>query len=102
VADPTLNSNGQPARCNYFGNIAQLGAGQGESVVKMYNGPSTRRARELFSRHQVEEGDFPWPCSNCGVFQRRHGGPVQDIAAVASTENRKVSLTLLSPAEALL
>ncbi|HSZ56093.1 MAG TPA: radical SAM/SPASM domain-containing protein [Tepidisphaeraceae bacterium] len=98
----TLNSNGQLARCNYFGNVAQLGAAQGESVVKMYNGASTRRARQLFSRAPVEAGDFPWPCSNCGVFQRRHGGPVQDIAGEATAaRNRNVSLTLLNPAATL-
>ena len=92
----TLNSNGQVARCNYFANIAQLGPARGQSVVKMYNADSTKRARQLFSRGSVPEGDFPWPCTNCGVFQRRRGGPAQDVARVASAEHRKVSLELLN------
>jgi MoaA/NifB/PqqE/SkfB family radical SAM enzyme len=92
----TLNANGQLARCNYFGNIAQLGNVRGKSLVDMYNGPSTRRARQLFSRGPVPEGDFPWPCTNCAVFQRHHGGPAKDVARVAAAEHRTVSLSLLN------
>lgn len=76
----TLNSNGQLARCNYFGNFAQLGSVRGQSVVDMYNSPSMWRARQLFSRKRVPSGDFPFPCSNCAVFRRRHGGPNRDVA----------------------
>lgn len=78
----TLNSNGNVARCNYFSNIAQLGPARGRSVVELYNGPSTRRARQLFSRTPVSDdgGEFPWPCTNCAVFHRRRGGPALDVA----------------------
>lgn len=88
----TLNSNGQLARCNYFGNIAQLGPVRGRSVVEMYNGPSTRRARQLFSRTGVSEGEFPFPCNNCAVFHRRHGGPNKDVAR----ESAGMSLPVVS------
>jgi MoaA/NifB/PqqE/SkfB family radical SAM enzyme len=70
----TLNSNGQLARCNFFSNIAEMGHVGGRSIVEMFNGPSTRRARQLFTRGPVPEGDFPWPCNNCAYFKRHHGG----------------------------
>ena len=92
----TLNSNGEIARCNYFANIAQLGTARDQSVVEIFNGPSTRRARQLFSRGSVPEGDFPWPCTNCAVFQRHHGGPALDVARVEAAKHKTVPLNLLN------
>jgi len=83
----TLNANGQVARCNYFGNIAQLGNARGQLVIDIYNGPDTRRARQLFSRKPVAAGDFPWPCTNCAVFHRQRGGPAEDVARVAAAKH---------------
>ncbi|HZL38026.1 MAG TPA: radical SAM protein [Tepidisphaeraceae bacterium] len=95
----TLNSNGQIARCNYFSNIAQLGSARGRSVVEMYNDAASRRARQLFSRKPVPEGDFPWPCTNCAVFQRHRGGPARDVArewkpGVAKADGAKAGVAL--------
>jgi MoaA/NifB/PqqE/SkfB family radical SAM enzyme len=92
----TLNSNGQVARCNYFSNIAEMGSARGRSLVEMYNSPSMQRARQLFSRKEVPAGDFPWPCNNCAMFQRRRGGPNRDIARDAERGVREgVALPVL-------
>jgi MoaA/NifB/PqqE/SkfB family radical SAM enzyme len=78
-----INSNGQLGRCPGYSNIAQLGSLYDNSIMSIYNGPTSQRARELFSKSNVREGDFPWPCTNCSHFDRHRGGPNLPITATS-------------------
>jgi MoaA/NifB/PqqE/SkfB family radical SAM enzyme len=73
-----LNSNGRMARCLIYQNVAEYGDLNDLSVRQLYNHPSVKRARQLFSRGAVPEGDFPAPCNNCSFFGRHHGGENMD------------------------
>lgn len=69
-----LNSNGKVARCLLYQNVAQYANLNERSVLDAYNDPSVQRARQLFRRGPVEEGEFPSPCKNCSYYERHHGG----------------------------
>lgn len=73
----SINSNGQLARCPGYSNVAQLGSLHSASVMSLYNGAVSQRARQLFSCSRVPEGEFPAPCNNCSFFARKRGGPSQ-------------------------
>jgi len=73
-----LNSNGKMARCLIYQNVAEYGDAHTQTVREIYNGPSMQRARALFAKGPVAEGDFPAPCSTCSFYQREHGGPYLD------------------------
>jgi MoaA/NifB/PqqE/SkfB family radical SAM enzyme len=70
-----LNSNGKMARCLIYQNVAEYGDLNESSVRELYNHPTVRRARQLFAKGPVPEGEFPSPCNNCSFFGRHHGGP---------------------------
>lgn len=71
----TINSNGAISRCPIFQNVGQYGnLLQAPTVMSLYNGPSSQRARELFKKGEVATGEFPNPCNNCAFFHREHGG----------------------------
>jgi MoaA/NifB/PqqE/SkfB family radical SAM enzyme len=69
-----VNSNGQLGRCPGESNVHQLGDIRERSLMSIYNGPTTQRARQLFSKRPVPSGDFPLPCATCDYFTR-HKGP---------------------------
>ena len=73
-----LNSNGKAARCLIYQNVAEYGDLNDSSVRDLYNHPTVRRARQLFSKTPVPQGDFPVPCNNCSFFGRHHGGVNMD------------------------
>lgn len=73
-----LNSNGKVARCLIYQNVAEYADLNTCSLGEAYNHPSVQRARALFRKAPVPEGDFPQPCGNCSFFQREHGGPNLD------------------------
>jgi len=73
-----LNSNGKMARCLIYQNVAEYGDAHTQTVREIYNGSSMQRARALFAKGPVAEGDFPAPCSTCSFYQREHGGPYLD------------------------
>jgi MoaA/NifB/PqqE/SkfB family radical SAM enzyme len=89
-----INSNGNLARCPGFSNIAQIASLHENSIMSVYNGPQSQRARELFSKGAVEAGEFPAPCADC-TFYRRHHGNKTDAPATAG---RRVPLTVASVA----
>jgi MoaA/NifB/PqqE/SkfB family radical SAM enzyme len=72
-----LNSNGRMARCLIYQNVAEYGDANTHTVQQLYNSPSMQRARELFRKGSVSEGDFPPPCRNCSFYKREHGGENQ-------------------------
>lgn len=73
-----VNSNGQFARCPGYQNVAMMGSLAEKSVMELYNGATSQRARQLFSKRDVPEGDFPKPCNTCSYYVRERGGPNQD------------------------
>jgi MoaA/NifB/PqqE/SkfB family radical SAM enzyme len=73
-----LNSNGKMARCLIYQNVAEYADLAKTSVRAIYNHPSVQRARQLFSKGPVPDGDFPAPCRTCSFFGREHGGPNLD------------------------
>jgi len=73
-----LNSNGKMARCLIYQNVAEYGDLNELSARELYNHPTVRRARQLFSKGAVAEGEFPAPCNNCSFFGRHHGGVNMD------------------------
>jgi MoaA/NifB/PqqE/SkfB family radical SAM enzyme len=73
-----LNSNGKFARCLIYQNVAEYGSLENSTVREMYNHPSVIRARQLFKKGPIPEGDFPSPCNNCSFYAREHGGPNMD------------------------
>ncbi len=73
-----VNSNGQMGRCPGYQNVAQMGSVAEKSFMKLYNGPLSQRARQLFVKGPVPPGDFPAPCSTCMFYPREHGGPNRD------------------------
>ena len=70
-----INSNGQIGRCPGYQNVAQLGSAADNTIMSIYNGPQSQRARQLFSKGAVPEGDFPNPCNTCSFYTRERGGP---------------------------
>lgn len=76
-----VNSNAKLARCLIYQNVAQYGNLHESSVMALYNGPESQRARQLFQKGSVPEGDFPSPCKNCSYYERHHGGPKMDKGA---------------------
>ncbi|HSI32793.1 MAG: radical SAM protein [Phycisphaerae bacterium] len=83
-----LNSNGQLGRCPGFAHVAQLGDVRDQSIMSLYNGPQSQRARQLYTRGPVPEGDFPWPCTDCPQFDRHHGNEGADIRLTAPASSR--------------
>jgi MoaA/NifB/PqqE/SkfB family radical SAM enzyme len=79
-----LNSNGKVARCLVYQNVAQYADLNQMSVMDAYNHPSVQRARQLFSRKAVPDGDFPAPCTHCSHYARHHGGPYAGKREAAS------------------
>jgi MoaA/NifB/PqqE/SkfB family radical SAM enzyme len=73
-----LNSNHKVARCLVYQNVAEYADLNQMSVLEAYNHPTTRRARQLFSKKPVADGPFPAPCANCAFYERTHGGPKMD------------------------
>ena len=73
-----LNSNGKMARCLIYQNVAEYGSLATTSVRGLYNHPSVQRARQLFSKKPVPDGEYPAPCNTCSFFGREHGGPNLD------------------------
>ena len=69
-----LNSNGKVARCLIYQNVSQYANLHHQTVLEAYNDVSVQRARQLFVRGPVPEGEFPSPCNNCSFYQRHHGG----------------------------
>ncbi|GFE68192.1 radical SAM protein [Chroococcus sp. FPU101] len=72
-----LNSNGRMARCLIYQNVAEYGDAKTHTVQQLYNSPTMQRARELFQKGAIPEGDFPSPCRNCSFYKREHGGENQ-------------------------
>jgi MoaA/NifB/PqqE/SkfB family radical SAM enzyme len=84
-----LNSNGQLTRCPIYQNVAEYGkVADANSVMALYNGSSSQRARQLFSKGKVEGEEFPMPCHTCSFFQREHGGPNLDKGWTNPVQNR--------------
>ena len=74
-----LNSNGRLSRCPIYQNVAEYAdLHESSSVMALYNGSSSQRARQLFTQNKVGDGEFPSPCNTCSFFKREHGGPYQD------------------------
>ncbi|MCW3095761.1 MAG: hypothetical protein JWL77_1379 [Chthonomonadaceae bacterium] len=73
-----VNSNARLARCLIYQNVAQYGDLNTGSVMEFYNGPESQRARLLFRKGAIPDGDFPSPCKNCAYYEREHGGPKMD------------------------
>ncbi|MGD0137562.1 MAG: radical SAM protein [Tepidisphaeraceae bacterium] len=69
-----LNSNGKAARCLIYQNVSQYANLHEQSVMEAFNDPSVQRARQLFTRGPVPDGEFPSPCNNCAHYARHHGG----------------------------
>lgn len=69
-----LNSNGKMARCLIYQNVAEYADAHTQTIREIYNSPTMQRARELFKKGPVSEGDFPSPCKNCSFYPREHGG----------------------------
>lgn len=94
-----INSQGQLGRCPGYSNVAQLGSLKDRSIMSLYNGPESRRSRQLFVKGQVPPGPFPWPCQTCAHFDRHHGGVSLPISQ--TPEFRQVvgdeSLAILAP-----
>ena len=86
-----LNSNGKVARCLLYQNVSQYADLRHMSVKEAYNHPSAQRARQLFSKSAVPEGEFPPPCCNCSYYARHHGGPY-----LGKREAAKYQLPVLS------
>ena len=72
-----INSNGQLARCTAYANTAMLGNVGERSVMEIYNGPESQRARQLFYKGEVPDGEFPMPCDTCMYYKREHGAKNQ-------------------------
>ncbi|GAB4376492.1 MAG: hypothetical protein Kow00121_23660 [Elainellaceae cyanobacterium] len=72
-----LNSNGRMARCLIYQNVAEYGDSTIHTVRQLYNSSTMQRARELFKKGAVPEGEFPSPCRNCSFYKREHGGKNQ-------------------------
>ena len=68
-----LNSDGNVARCPGYQNRALIGNLNRSAMMDLYNGASSRRARQLFRRAKVPEGPFPEPCVTCNYYRREHG-----------------------------
>ncbi len=84
-----LNSNGRMARCLIYQNVAEYGDANTQTVKQLYNSSAMQRARALFQKGSVPEGDFPTPCRNCSFYKREHGGENQ-------TKYRSLDLEKLS------
>jgi len=85
-----VNSNGQLARCPGYQNVAMMGRLEHTKVMDIYDGPQSRRARELFKKGPVAEGPFPSPCNNCSYYVREHGGENLDKAHSANPQLAEV------------
>jgi len=81
-----VNSNGQLARCPGYQNVAMMGDLQTEKLMDIYDGPVSRRSRQLFTKGPVPEGPFPSPCNNCSYYVREHGGENLDKRKSANPE----------------
>ncbi len=68
-----VNANGQLGRCPGHSNMHQLGSFASSSILSIYHGQQTRKARKLFVRGPVVEEHFPAPCETCDFFSREHG-----------------------------
>jgi pyruvate-formate lyase-activating enzyme len=88
-----VNSNGQLGRCPGHSNVHQLGSFKERSLLEIYHGPATRRARELFRRGPVSDGDFPVPCVTCDQFERHHGP--RKSTSISNSGSGAVSLRIL-------
>jgi MoaA/NifB/PqqE/SkfB family radical SAM enzyme len=96
-----LNSNGQMARCLIYQNVAEYGDLAQSTVRGLYNHPSVQRARQLFSKRAVPDGDFPAPCGNCAFFGRTHGGPNLDKHRSLGRVHPEAKPVAFVPVEAL-
>jgi len=96
-----LNSNGKMARCLIYQNVAEYASLEEMSVREIYNHPSVRRARQLFRKGPVPEGDFPSPCNNCSFYGREHGGPNMDKHSSLHRPPPPTSLGTFVPSDAL-
>ncbi|HEY9301918.1 MAG TPA: radical SAM protein [Phormidium sp.] len=86
-----LNSNGNIARCLIYQNVSEYGSPHTQSALSLYNHSSVQRARQLFQKRNVPDGDFPSPCNNCSFFAREHGGPnldkLQSLSSLSTLPN---------------
>ena len=73
-----LSSSGTLTRCPIYENTSAYASFPEVSMLEAYNGPATQRARQLFSRKPVSDGEFPRPCTHCSFFGREHGGEYLD------------------------
>lgn len=69
-----LNSSGKVPRCLLYQNTSEYGSAHEQSLLSLYNHPTVQRARELFKKGRVSDGNFPSPCNNCSYYAREHGG----------------------------
>lgn len=78
-----VNSNGRLARCPGYHNAAECGSLHERSLMSIYDGETSRRARKLFSRRPDDGADYPRPCTNFSFYERAHGGPYLSKAGAA-------------------
>ena len=87
-----INSNGNLARCPGFSNIAQMASLHENSIMSVYNGPQSQRARQLFGKQAPPAGEYPSPCIDC-TFYPHHRPAGRETA-------KRVSLTIASEVRA--
>jgi MoaA/NifB/PqqE/SkfB family radical SAM enzyme len=85
-----INSNGNLARCPGFSNIAQLASLQDHTIMSIYNGPASQRARQLYRKEDPGAGAFPTPCRDCTLYSRRHGN-----FNAPESQRKRIPLTLV-------
>jgi MoaA/NifB/PqqE/SkfB family radical SAM enzyme len=81
-----INSNGNLARCPGFSNVAQMASLHEHSIMSVYNGPQSQRARQLFGKAPPPPGDYPNPCIDCTFYPHHH--PANE------RKEKRVSLTV--------
>ncbi|MCC6730598.1 MAG: radical SAM protein [Chthonomonadales bacterium] len=86
-----VRSDGELARCPVYQNLGRMGNLADRSVMSLYNGESSRRARQLFRRGPVAPGDFPLPCRNCNQYRREHGGAYRARSGVIALTAREAT-----------
>jgi MoaA/NifB/PqqE/SkfB family radical SAM enzyme len=95
-----LSSSGTLVRCPIYENTSPYATVLEGSMLDGFNGASTRRARELFARGPVAEGEFPSPCATCSFFERHHGGPNLDKFGSVGRGNKPAETGLI-PVDAI-